>query len=76
MEIPIWPEDIRTTAVANIKKEAESPRPKDVRPITLAATLYCVVEYAIQRNDDVAPQDYARRNPRSQSVECYSGHYC
>ena len=40
-ELPIWPEDIRTTPVANIKKEAQSPGPRDVRPITLAATLYC-----------------------------------
>ena len=41
IETPIWPEDVRTTAMANIKKEAESPGPRDVRPITLAATLYC-----------------------------------
>ena len=41
IETPIWPEDIRTTPVANIKKEAESPGPRDVRPITLAATLHC-----------------------------------
>ena len=41
VETSIWPEDIRTTPVANIKKEAESPGPRDVRPITLAATLYC-----------------------------------
>ena len=40
IETPIWPEDIRTIPVANIKKEAESPGPRDVRPITLAATLY------------------------------------
>ena len=41
IETPIWPEDIRITPVANIKKEAESPGPRDVRSITLAATLYC-----------------------------------
>ena len=41
IETPIWPEDMRTTHVAKIKKEAESPGPRDVRPITLAATLYC-----------------------------------
>ena len=41
IEVPLWPEDIRTTPVANINKEAESPGPKDVRLITLAATLYC-----------------------------------
>ena len=41
IETPIWPENIRTTPVANIKKEAESPGPRDVRPITLAATLCC-----------------------------------
>ena len=41
IERPIWPEDIRTTPVANIEEEAESPGPRDVRPITLAATLCC-----------------------------------
>ena len=41
IESPILPEDIRTTPVANIKKEAESPGPRDVRSITLAATLHC-----------------------------------
>ena len=41
IETPICPEDIRTTPVANIKKEAESPGPRDERPITLAATLHC-----------------------------------
>ena len=40
IETPLWPEDIRTTPVANIKEEAESPGAKDVRPITLAASLY------------------------------------
>ena len=40
IETPIWLEDIRTTPVANIKEEAESPAPRGVRPITLAATLY------------------------------------
>ena len=38
-ETPIWPEDMRTIPVANVKKEAESPGPRDARPITLAATL-------------------------------------
>ena len=41
IETSIWPEDIRTILVANIMKEAESPGPRDVRPITPAATLYC-----------------------------------
>ena len=41
IETPIWREDIRTTPVANIKKDAESPGPRHVRLITLAATLYC-----------------------------------
>ena len=41
IKTPIWPEDMRTTPVANIKKEAESPGPTGVRPITLVATLYC-----------------------------------
>ena len=41
IETPIWPEDIRATPVANIEKDSESPGPRDVRPITLAATLYC-----------------------------------
>ena len=38
IETPIWPEDIRTTPVANIQKEAEPPGPRDVRSVTLAAT--------------------------------------
>ena len=38
IETPLWPEDTRTTPVANIKKEAESPGPRDVRPIT---ALHC-----------------------------------
>ena len=41
IDTPIWPEDARTTQGANINKESESPGPKDVRPITIAATLYC-----------------------------------
>ena len=41
IETPIWPEDMRTSPAGNIKKEAESPGPRDVRPITLAATLHC-----------------------------------
>ena len=41
IETPIWPEDMRITPMANIKKEAESPGHRDVRSITLAATLYC-----------------------------------
>ena len=67
IETPIWPEDIRTTQVANIKKEAESPGPRVVR-------LLRMVEHAIQRNDDVgkagmAPQNCARRNPRRRSMK-------
>ena len=41
IETPICPEDTRTTPVANSNKEAESPGPRDVRLITLAATLHC-----------------------------------
>ena len=43
LKTSIWPEDIRTTPVANIKKKAESPGPRYVRPSTLAATLCCVL---------------------------------
>ena len=41
IDTPIWPDDVRTTPVANIKKESESPGPKDVCPIALASTLFC-----------------------------------
>ena len=41
IDTAIWPEDVRTTPVANIKEESESPALQDVRPITLAATLHC-----------------------------------
>ena len=60
IETPIWPEDMRTTKVANIKKEAASPGPTGVRPITLAATLYCVlVKHKIQRSEDMGQKKEA-----------------
>ena len=76
IETPIWPKDIRNTQVSNIKKEVESPGPKDVRPITLAATLHCSWSSARYRESMTwAKQAWlhhcARRNPKSQSAECY-----
>ena len=41
IDTPRWPEDVQPTPVAITKKESESPEPKDVRPITFAATLFC-----------------------------------
>ena len=77
IETPIWPEDIRTTPVANIKKEAELPGSRDVRPITLAATLCCAWPSTRYREamtwarKSMAPQNCARRNTRFQSEECH-----
>ena len=77
IETPIWAENIRTTPVANIKKEAESPEPRDMRPITLAATLCCAWSSTRYREamtwakKGMAPQNCARRNPRLQSAACH-----
>ena len=77
IETPIWPEDILITPVTNIKKGAESPRPRDVRPIALASRpLLRMVEHKIQRSGIVgqkgmAPQNCARRNLRFQSAKCH-----
>ena len=65
LETPIWPEDIRTTRTQRRASHHHCSH-----------SLLRMVEHTIQRNVDVgkagaAPQDCARRNPRSQSAECY-----
>ena len=74
IEAPIWPEDIRTTPVGNIQKEAESPRPLRRTPHhPRSHTLLRVVKHAVQGSDDVGETGVAPQNGEwmeSQEPEC------